>query len=350
MTGRRCADARAAHASHDGRPNEPRISRYVLPRRVTGFRQVSVKNTPMARSAGSANVCAEKRCVISMIRLRTGVLLAAVGVVLAWGGIGEALFGASPQQGTFRLASPGYLTVATYGTGIPAIVVGPGDNLGGLDGALFNAFVRDRGLRLRLYQTTFASMILAVQQHKADVGTYIFYTKERARHLYYTDPFFVSHAVIFTLKSFPYTGPASMNGKSVGTVIGFVWAPYLQRWSPSGATLFPDQVTAGQALLNGQVQGYVNGEVLLHTPPLNDSPNVVAHPLHPGDFDIPASLLANIAYNVVNCDNRGLAGALNQELSAMHSSGEWGRTLRANGLGPDADVQLRAPAQGCGGG
>jgi hypothetical protein len=88
--------------------------------------------------------------------------------------------------------------------------------------------------------------------------------------------------------------------------------------------------------------------VLLHTPPLSDSPDVVAHRLHAGDFDIPEALLANISYNIVNCGNRELATALDQELAKMHSSGEWQQTLKANGLGPDADVEPATPEQLCG--
>jgi ABC-type amino acid transport substrate-binding protein len=283
-----------------------------------------------------------------VVLLRTGVLALVLSFAWGWAGIGGTAWQTAAQPANLPLVEPGYLTVATYGTGIPAIVVGPGDSLGGLDGALFNAFARDHQLKLKLYQTTFASMILAVQQGKVDIGTYIFYTPERAKHVYYTYPFWVSHAVLFTLKSTPYSGPESLKGKKVGTVIGFVWAPYLQQWSASGAALFPDQATVAQALLNGQIQGYVNGQVLLHTPPLSDSPEVVAHQLHPGDFDIPEPLLANIAYNIVNCDKRDLATALDQELAKMHSTGEWQETLKANGLGPDADVELATPEQMCG--
>ena len=110
---------------------------------------------------------------------------------------------AAAQDANFQPVNPGYLTVATHGSLVPEIVVGPGDQLGGVDGGLFNPFVRDHGLKLKLFQTTFASMILAVEQHKVDVGEGVFYTPERAQHVYYTYPFFVTHAAILTLKSFP---------------------------------------------------------------------------------------------------------------------------------------------------
>src|ERR1700751_118476 len=77
------------------------------------------------------------------------------------------------QTADLHPVEPGYLTVGTYGTGIPAIIVGPGDKPSGLDGALLNSFARDHNLQIKLSQTTFASQILAVEQAKIDVGTYV---------------------------------------------------------------------------------------------------------------------------------------------------------------------------------
>ena len=278
------------------------------------------------------------------MRLRPAALTLVVCLFWVWGAIGGAGPQAAGQPTNLRLVNPGYLTVATHGTLPPEIIVGPGDKLGGMDGVLYNAFVKDHGLQLKLFQTTFPSMILAVEQGKVDAGEGVFYTAERAKHVYYTYPFYLSRAVIFTLKSFHYGGPASMDGKRVGTVIGYVWAPYLQKWSAPGAALFPDEVTAVQALFNGQVQGYVNGRGG------RQAPNVVAHDLHPGDFGFPESVLANIAYNIVNCKNPGIAAALDQELTTLHKNGEWLKALKTNNLGPEDDAGLKSPTQVCTGG
>jgi len=286
------------------------------------------------------------------MRSRT-VVAAAAGLLVVWAAFGGGGRQAAAQP-AYHLVTPGYLTVATHGTLPPEIVVGPGDTLSGMDGALYNAFVRDHGLKLKLFQTTFPSMILAVEQGKVDAGEGIFYTAERAKHVYYTYPFYVTHAFIATLPSFPYSGPASMDGKKVGTVIGYVWASYLQQWSASGAALFPDEVSVSQALLNGQVQGYINGfERLGPGNTILEAPfngKAVVHPLHAGDFGFPQSVLANIAYNIVNCKNPGLALALNQEIRKLHATGEWRKALEANQLGPDADPKLESPMQVCTGG
>jgi ABC-type amino acid transport substrate-binding protein len=276
-------------------------------------------------------------------------LFAALTASLVSGACYFGSAGRSAAQPALQLVEPGSLTVGTYGTVIPGILVGPGDKLGGLDGVLLTAFAKDHGLKLKLYQTTFASMILAVEQKKIDVGTYVFYTKERAQHVFYTYPFLVSRAVIYTLKSFPYDGPQSLDGKKVGTVVGFVWAPYLQKWSAAGAALFPDQVTVAKALLNGQIQGYVNGGFIIHAPPFNDDPNVVEYPLHTGDFDIPEQFLANPAYNLVNCNNRELGAELDRELAKLRANGEWQKALKSYDLGPDQEIELKIPPQICSG-
>ena len=274
---------------------------------------------------------------------KTWVLIVAVCLLCAVGWIS----GAGPRaaaQSSLRLVNPGYFTLATHGTLPPEITVGPGDTLGGMDGVLYNAFVKDHGLKLKLFETTFSSMILAVEQGKVDGGEGVFYTENRAKHVYYTYPFYVSRTVIFTLKSFPYTGPASMEGKRVATIIGYVWAPYLQKWSAPGTALFPDEVTTVQALLNGQVQGYVNGVGG------KSWPGVVHHDLHEGDFGFPKSVLENVAYNIVNCKNRDIAAALDAELTKLHKSGEWMRALKAHDMGPEDDAVLQSPKQICGGG
>jgi polar amino acid transport system substrate-binding protein len=254
---------------------------------------------------------------------------------------------ASGQQARYQLVTPGFLTVATYSSTPPAIIVGPGDQLGGLDGALLTSFARDHGLKLSLYQTTFASVILAVQQGKVDVGTYYYYTSERAKTVYYTYPFLREQASVITLKSFPYSGVDSLKGKKVGGVVGHVWAPFLQKAFGPNAVLFPNGVNVATALLNGQVDAYVNSTIVLQAAPINSSPNVVAHVFKRGDLDMPDSVLSTMDYNFVNCKNRGLADALNEQMVKLHKSGEWVKILEQNGLDPGSDVPLEAPPQLC---
>lgn len=274
---------------------------------------------------------------------------AGVTVAMAMSSCGSnAGGGASPSSTgpSLSLITPGTLTVATYGSAAPAMTI-TGNTLGGLDGALINAFVAAHHLKLDLYQTTFASVILAVEQGKADLGTYYYYTAARASQVYYTFPFFLERAAMFTQKSFNYSGPASMQGKKVGTVVGFVWAPYLQTVFGSNAVLYPNSTDAAEALINGQIQGYVNSSDNEGNPPINNNANIVPNLIQPGQYGMPTSALNTLAYNFVNCGNKGLAQALNAEMTTLHQGSAWDNVLTSNGLPLNVDSPLQAPAQEC---
>ncbi len=249
----------------------------------------------------------------------------------------------------FTTVNSGELTIATYGTAEPDMVVNADKTLGGLEGPMFDQFLKDCKLKLRLFETTFASMILAVQNGQADVATYIFYSEPRSKVIYYTYPHWVAdQANVFTLKSFNYTGPASLEGKKVGTVTGFVWAPFLQTKFGSNAMLFPDTVTGGTALLNGQIDGWVNGGTTINVPPFKDQQDkVVGRPLPPNTWGMGENVIFNNSYNAVNCNNKDLANALNENLKRMVESGAWKKVMSDNKVPDSAAPKLTAPQQGC---
>jgi hypothetical protein len=225
-----------------------------------------------------------------------------------------------------------------------------GTTLGGVDGALINAFVRDHQLKIRLYPTTtFASMILAVQSGKADLGTGYFYDATRPVPVYLTYPFFWERAAVFTEPGFPYIGPSSLGGGKIGTVAGSVWAPYLQRALKSGSVLFPTADAGATALMDSQILGYVNNSDNEGMPPINNSPNVIPNLLQPGQFGMPSTVLNAMAYNFVRCGSAALAQALDGEVTNLHhgSPSPWDAILTTNGLTLNVDPPLQTPPQDC---
>jgi ABC-type amino acid transport substrate-binding protein len=249
----------------------------------------------------------------------------------------------------FNLVEPGALTVATYGSSVPDIEVLPDQQLGGMEGAMFNNFVEECGLELRLFETDFAPMILAVQEGDADVGTYIYYSPDRAEVVYYTYPHWVDDvAVVYTRADFEYTGPESFEGRQVGTVTGFVWASFLQEHFGDDAALFPDEATGGTALINGQIDGWINASAAISGTPWADSPIEIAqHPIEVGDFGMPEEVISNESYNIVSCDNKELAQALNENLERMVESGEWDAVREEFDVPEEEGPRLEEPTQGC---
>lgn len=264
----------------------------------------------------------------------------------------------SPQTNTSKSSgplsavktlTPGVLTVATYGSDPPLITVGPGANqMGGVSGAWINAFAADYGLTVKLFQTTFASSLLAVQQGKADIGAPVYYNADRAKLYYFTYPVDIESLVVFTKKTFNYSGPSSLLGHKVGTVTGYVWTPYFQHFFGNSLQLYTSATDAQTAFVNGQIDAYFDADINYFNPPMSLSPSIALHPVTGGDFGIPANTVANESYWIVNCSEKALANALDLERDKLVST--WSSILAHDGAPagtPQNSPPLDAPAEAC---
>ena len=277
---------------------------------------------------------------------RLGALgLAAVLMLVV--GCGSTSSSNGGTTNSFSLLTSGTLLVSTWGTSQPEVVINSDGTMGGLDGALLKAFAKDHNLTIKLFQTTFASAILAVQQGKADMGAYFYWSDARAKQAFYTYPFFADTSVVITKSDFNYTGPDSLKGKHVGGIVGSVYTPYVQKYFPANlVSIYPDIPQEGQALLNGQVDALIESNTVAAEPPLLGRTDIKLWPINAGDFGLPASMLQNLSYNVVPCTNKPLADALDAELKKMVQSGEWDTTLKANSA-QSLNLTLARPNEGC---
>ncbi|TMC72240.1 MAG: amino acid ABC transporter substrate-binding protein [Chloroflexi bacterium] len=285
----------------------------------------------------------------SRLRLALGVVL--VLVTTACGSSTNGNTSSSTIQGMIKTITPGVLTIATYGSALPLMKVGPGANeIGGLSGGWANAFAQDFGLQVKLFQTTFSSTLLAVQQGKADLGEPVYYNPTRAKTYYYTYPVDLESLVVFTKKSFSYSGPSSLQGHKVATVTGYVWTPYFQKFFGSNLQLYTTQADAATAFKNGQAEAYLDADLNYFNAPLSLSTDISLHPVASGDFGIPADIIANESYWIVNCNEKALANAMNLERDNLEASGKWKTILAQDGAPagtPQSSPPLMTPAEGC---
>ena len=226
-----------------------------------------------------------------------------------------------PSAGEYSLVNDGELTVALYSEAPPFISTGDSDELKAVDGTLLNGFAKEHDLKVVPYKTTFASTVQSVQQNKADIGTYIYYTPQRATQLYYTVPFLATPTAIFTRKGYDYTGPESMKGKTIGALQGTVQVPYLRKQKDIELRVFPSSVAQGQALLNGQIDGVITSAIAAPNEPLG-GPKVDVTVLDRGAFGLPQSVVRATAYNVVSCENQALAKEFDEYVRGLEKSGE----------------------------
>jgi polar amino acid transport system substrate-binding protein len=282
------------------------------------------------------------------LSLATAAVAATVGLAGCSSPAESEPTGSGAAEPTFTTVTPGTLTVAPYGSSPPAIIQ-EGGQLSGLLGNLFTGFAEHYGLELETFETDFTGALAATQQGRADVTPFIYHTDERATTVYYTSSIFQLPAAVITHDDFEYDGPESLDTARVGAVVGQVWAPYLTEALGDNAVLFQSAAEAGTALVNGQIDAYVNSALQMYNPPLADRDDLVAHLLSDGDFDMPPTVITNIAYNVVPCNNPDLAVAMNEYLEELEDSGEW--TAMNEEVGFSEEFQLHeftVPEQGCG--
>ena len=255
--------------------------------------------------------------------------------------------GSSPSSSSsppaFKTIESGTLTIATYGSAPPLITVGPGPNdIGGLSGGWAKEFAKEHGLQIKLFQTTFASTLVAVEQGKADIGAPVYYNSDRAKKYYYTYPVDVEALVVFTKKGFNYTGPDSLKGHKVATVTGYVWTPYFKTFFGPSLQLYSAASDAKTAFMNGQVDAYLDADINYFSEPLSLSPQLALHTVKAGDFGIPGEIIANQSYWIVNCKEKDLGSAMNKTRETLESNGKWKSIV--DGDGAPAGTPQQTPA------
>jgi hypothetical protein len=62
---------------------------------------------------------------------------------------------------------------------------------------------------------------------------------------------------------------------------------------------------------------------------------------------MPASAIFNNSFNIVNCNNKGLANALNENLKRMVDGGQWAKVMADNKVPAAQGPKLESPQQGC---
>jgi polar amino acid transport system substrate-binding protein len=118
---------------------------------------------------------------------------------------------------------PGVLQV-TIEPYMPYTVMKDG-KLVGLDSDILAAVAKKLGLKLEVSVTDFSGMLASVQSQRADITIGgIAWSDARQKVGLFTDPPYYSPPALAVAGSASYPDVASLEGKSLGTVTGYVWA------------------------------------------------------------------------------------------------------------------------------
>ncbi|QNH77020.1 amino acid ABC transporter substrate-binding protein [Pseudomonas protegens] len=253
---------------------------------------------------------------------------------------GAALAGAPLAQAdckpahSFETLTPGVLAVAAW-VFPPYSIPGPGNQLSGVDGEIIKRIAARECLEIKLTVVDPAAVIQSVIARRADVGIGDWYrTAERSKALGLSAPLYLDMMGIISSEG--YSSISELEGKRIGTVQGYLWVDDLKKVFGDNLVLYPNPVAMAQDLASkrialgvdsfavgvaSQQKGAYPGQHIKVSEP---DPRVRAT-LQPGQSSFPHTK-ANTALGV----------ALNDNIQALHASGEIAEILGAFGLDKQA--------------
>ena len=262
-------------------------------------------------------------------------LTAAASLVLALASSTALAQDCKPAHKIDGLVSPGKLTVAIYEYP-PFAVTAP--ELGGVDGEMVKSIAKTECLTLVPVVVDPAATIQYVVAGKADIAAGDWYrTAERGKVLGLSYPTYLDQMGIYSKEG--VSTVASMMGKQVGTVSGFLWVAELQKLLGSNLHLYPNPVALAQDLSAGRVQiGVDSYGTGAYAQKKGGYQGIVIKVSEPDDR-VQASIQAAQANLIYTKSNASLGTALEADIIAMHKDGSIAGFLKSFGLDPSgADV------------
>lgn len=165
---------------------------------------------------------------------------------LAFGGAATA------KAEDFELIKPGTLTV-TIQPYMPYTAAKDG-KLVGLDSDILSAVAEKLGLKIEYSVTDFAGMLGSVQAQRADITIGgIAWSEARQKAGLFTDPPYYSPPAMAVLESTSLPDVKSLEGKSLGTVTGYVWAKSIAQVPNATARNFPSADSVFADIASGRL-------------------------------------------------------------------------------------------------
>jgi polar amino acid transport system substrate-binding protein len=237
----------------------------------------------------------------------------------------------TPAHKIDSTVSPGKLTVAIYE--YPPFAVTAGGKIGGVDGEIVQAIAASSCLTLVPLVVDPAATIQYVISGKADIAGGDWYrTAERAKVLGLSYPTYLDQMGIYSKDG--VSTVASMIGKQVGTVSGFLWVAELQKLLGANLKLYPNPVALAQDLQAGRVQiGVDSYGTGAYAQKRGGYPGIIIKVAEP-DQRVQASIQAAQANLPYTKTNASLGAAMDADIEAMHKDGKIAGYLKSFGLDP----------------
>jgi polar amino acid transport system substrate-binding protein len=230
----------------------------------------------------------------------------------------------------FPTVKPGVLTVAVA-VYAPFDRIDTSGEFSGVDADILQAFADKECLKIEATSVDPAAAIQYVTSGRADISSSAWYrTSERAKVVGISDPIYLDTVGIFSRQG--YKNFNELQGKTVGTVQGYMWVSDLQSVFGSNLKLYPNPVALVQDLKAGRVDvgvnGYVQGSIAQKRGELGDLKVVNAEP----DKRIKSSMQPPQSGFLYTKDNVQLGNALNASIKEQQTKGDIAKILGKHGV------------------
>jgi len=264
-----------------------------------------------------------------------GLSLALLGVLIS-----EAAYADCTPAHKVQTITPGVLTVST-------IVYPPFDNVDGsgnfvgIDADILKKIAERECLTIKAQAVDDAASIQYVATGRADISSASWYrTAARAKVMGVSSPLYLELMGLYSKEG--YKKLSDFQGKTVGTVQGYLWVSDLQKIFGDNLKLYPNPVAMAQDLDTGRIQtavdtynagieaqkkgGFKGFKVVAAEPD-----DRVASSVHPAQIGL-----------LYTKSNASLGTALDEDIADMQKKGEVAAILKNWGLNPDG-AKVGAP-------
>jgi polar amino acid transport system substrate-binding protein len=131
-----------------------------------------------------------------------------------------------------------------------------GDQLTGLDADILNAAAAKLNLQVTPVETDFPGMLASVQARRVDITIGgVAWTAERQKQGLFTDPPYYSPPAMAVRQGENFTSVADLQGRSLGTVEGYVWVDAIKQIPGANLHVYPDAASVFSDLGSGRIDG-----------------------------------------------------------------------------------------------
>ena len=177
---------------------------------------------------------------------------AALSLGLLAAGCSSSGSGTGAGSGDLGTISKGVITVAIEPYA-PYTSIQNGKMVG-LDADILNKAAANLHLTVKPVVTDFAGMLASVQSHRVDISIGgIAWSAEREKQGLFTDPPYYSPPAMAVRAGKTFKTVSDLEGKSIGTVEGYVWVKSIQQIPGAKLHVYPDAPSVFSDLASGRI-------------------------------------------------------------------------------------------------